>query len=142
MNFPWFNFFELARPGWEMEMVTVEFKIIAAGLLLLLSIIFGIWLSNLGRPLNTFIFSIHKLLALATVIFAGIVVYNLHNNLEINAISIILIVLMAIFFLALFVTGIFLSFEKPLPGSILIIHKIVSALTLLVAIISVYLRVS
>lgn len=120
-------------------MVTVEFKVIAAGLLLLLSIIFGIWLSNLERPLNTFIFAIHKLLALATVIFAEIIIYNLHNNIEINGISMTMIVLIAMFFLALFVTGIFLSFEKPLSGSVLIIHEIVSALTLLIAIISIYL---
>ena len=122
-------------------MVTVEFKVIAAGLLLLLSIIFGIWLSHAGKPLNQFIFTIHKLLALATVIFAGIVIYNLHKNHDINGISMTLIVLIVLFFLALFITGVFLSFEKTLPGIVLFIHKIASVLTVILAIASIYLLV-
>jgi len=120
-------------------MVTVEFKVIAVGFLLLLSIIFGIWLSHAWKPLNQFIFTVHKLLALATVMLAGIAIYNLHNNLEISTIGITLIVFIALFFLALFITGIFLSFEKPLPGIILLIHKIVSVLIVILAITSTYL---
>ena len=122
-----------------MEMVIVEFKVIAAGMLLLLSIIFGIWLSNLGRPLNTFIFTIHKLLALATVIFAGIVIYNINKNLNFNAISITLIVFIIIFFIALFTTGILLSFEKAMPGIVLVLHKIFTILVVIFGIISIYL---
>ena len=120
-------------------MVPVESKVILSGLLLLLSIIFGIWLSQTGKPLNQFIFTIHKLLALASVIFAGIVIYNLHKNLDINAISIALIVIIIIFFIALFTTGVLLSFEKPMPASILLIHKIGSVLIAIMAIISIYL---
>ena len=122
-------------------METVESQVITADLLLLLSIIFGIWLSRVGRPLNQFVFAVHKLLALGTVIFAGIVIYNLHNNFEINAIGMILIVCMALFFLALFITGVFLSFEKPLPDIVLIIHKIVSVLAVVLVIPCIYLLV-
>lgn len=120
-------------------MVEVESQVILAGLLLLLSNILGIWLSHAGKPLNQFIFAIHKLLALATVIVAGIVIYNLHKNLDVNAIRIALTLLIALFFLALFITGIFLSFQKPLPGIVLLMHKIGSVLVAIMAIISIYL---
>lgn len=120
-------------------MITVESKVILADSLLLLSIVFGIWLSHAGKPLNQFIFTIHKLLALATVILAGIIIFNLNKNLDINGISIILIVSIAVFFLTLFVTGVFLSFEKLLPEIVLLIHKIGSVLIAIVAIISIYL---
>jgi len=122
-------------------LVPVESKVILSSLLLLLSLIFGIRLSHAGKPLNQFIFTVHKLLALSSVIFAGIVIFNLHKNLDLNAISIALIVFIIIFFIALFTTGVLLSFEKPMPGSVLVIHKIVSALTALFAIISIYLLV-
>lgn len=122
-------------------MVLIESKVILSGLLLLLSIIFGIWLSHVGKPLNQIIFTVHKLLALATVIFVGIVIYNLNKNIEITALSLTLIVFIVIFFLALFTTGVFLSFEKPMPGIVLLIHKIVSAVTLIFGIISIYLLV-
>ena len=120
-------------------MTTVESKVILSGLLLLLSIIFGIWLSHAGKPLNQFIFTVHKLLALATVIFAGIVIFNQHKNLDINALTMTLIVFIAVFFLTLFVTGVLLSFEKPLPGIVLFIHKIASVLITIMAIISIHL---
>lgn len=122
-------------------MAVVDSKVITAGILLLLSIIFGIWLSRVGRPLNQFVFTFHKLLALATAIFAGIVIYSLCKNFEINAIGMILILFMILFFLALFITGVFLSFEKPLPDIVLIIHKIVSVLAIVLAIPCIYLLV-
>ena len=106
---------------------------------MLLSIIFGIWLSYAGKPLNQVIFTIHKLLALATVIFAGIVIYNINKNLNFNAISITLIVFIIIFFIALFTTGILLSFEKAMPGIVLVLHKIFTILVVIFGIISIYL---
>ncbi|MCI0494324.1 hypothetical protein L0Z72_04890 [candidate division KSB1 bacterium] len=96
-------------------------------------------MSHAGKPLNQFIFTIHKLLALASVIFAGIIIFNIYKNLQINAIDITLIVFIIIFFLALFITGVFLSFEKPLPGIVLLIHKIGSVLIAIMAIILIYL---
>jgi hypothetical protein len=120
-------------------METVQSKVILSGLLLLLSIIFGIWLSHAGKPLNQFIFTIHKLLALASVIFAGIVIYKLNMILDFNAISITPVLFIIIFFIALFTTGILLSFDKPLPGIELLIHKIGSVLIAIMAIISIYL---
>jgi hypothetical protein len=41
-----------------------ESRIVAAGLLLLLALIFGVWLSSTGRPLSVPLFTGHKLIAL------------------------------------------------------------------------------
>jgi hypothetical protein len=43
-------------------------KPITAGLLLLATIPSGIWLSRKGKPYNTGIFTIHKLIAVAAVV--------------------------------------------------------------------------
>ena len=51
--------------------MSIIFKITGAGLLFLFTIGTGIWLSNSGKPYNTLIFNIHKLIALGTVIFTA-----------------------------------------------------------------------
>jgi hypothetical protein len=46
-------------------------KIIICGLLFLLTLASGVWVSHSGKPINVVIFTIHKLIALATVIVAA-----------------------------------------------------------------------
>src|SRR5271157_2139763 len=53
----------------------VASKFITPGILFLLTLAFGLWLSHSGKPLNTVFFTAHKLIALAAVIFTGIVIY-------------------------------------------------------------------
>lgn len=48
----------------------------------------GIWLSNSGKPYNTVIFTIHKLIALTAVVFTVILIVNLFRNVEIENYSI------------------------------------------------------
>jgi hypothetical protein len=61
----------------EIEMGTPEqTAIIATGLLFLITFISGAWLSRNGRPLNTAIFTIHKLISLLTLISTALTIYN------------------------------------------------------------------
>ena len=103
--------------------MTFTFKLIAAVILFFLSIISGVVLSKSGRPLKTTVFTLHKLLALASVVFAGIIIYNLHQSLPMKTTEIILLSATVISILGIFVTGAFLSFEKSLPALVLILHK-------------------
>ena len=119
-------------------MITIGFKAVAAGLLLVFAISTGIWLSNSEKPLNTLIFTIHKLIALLAVIFTGMVIHSMCRNIEINAIIITLIIVMGLCFLILFITGAFLSFEKPLPGIVLVLHRIVTILIIISTITLIY----
>jgi hypothetical protein len=119
----------------------MDSKIIAIGVLFLLTIISGIWLHNTGKPLNTLIFTIHKLLALAAVIFTSIAIYNLHKNVEIKTIILILIVIAGLSLLALFISGALLSIGKPTGNIILTVHNIVTILAVFSTAVTIYLLV-
>ena len=46
-------------------MNTTATKLIIAGLLFVFTLLSGVWVSHSGKPINTVIFTIHKLIALA-----------------------------------------------------------------------------
>ncbi len=106
-------------------------RIVICGLLFLLTLGSGVWLSHSGKPLNTVIFTIHKLIALATVVIIAISVYNLYRIADIRS-SLVpaLIAASGLLFLALFVTGALLSLEKPASGAILRVHQVAPLLAL------------
>jgi hypothetical protein len=119
----------------------MDSKIIVTGVLFLLTIISGIWLHNTSMPLNTLIFTIHKLLALAAVIFTAIAIYNLCKNVEIKTIILILIIIAGLSLLALFISGALLSIGKPAGSVILTVHNIVTILAVFSTAVTIYLLV-
>jgi hypothetical protein len=123
----------------EVEMSTISFRIIVIGFLFLFTIISGLWLSNSGRPLNTIIFTIHKLIALAAVTFTAIVIHNLLNMIGTDNVTLILIMVTGLFVLTLFISGAFLSFEKPVNNILLTIHKVTPILTVISIAVIMYL---
>ena len=120
-------------------MRTIELRIVATGLLFLFTLVSGIWLSNSGKPLNTAIFTVHKLIALATVIFTAIVIRNLLKNIPVQVVIVSLIVLTGLFALALFVTGALLSLGKPVNAVILTIHAVTPFLLVISTAVTIYL---
>lgn len=121
-------------------MKILEIRMAITGILLLLTVISGVIVSALGRPLNAVVFAIHKLLALSSVVFAVIVVYALQKDVKIGAPVIILIGITGLLFLSLFISGAFLSFEKPAKLVWLTIHRVAPLLTAVSAVLSVYLQ--
>lgn len=105
--------------------MSIAQKIIGSGLLLLLTIILGVWLSSSGKPYNGIIFNIHKLIALALVLFTSISFYSLLKNAEIISI-VVLIIITILSVIALFVSGAFLSIGNT-PYSLLKNVHIISA---------------
>ena len=128
--------------NWESEMSTITFKIIIIGLLFLFTIVSGVWLSNSGKPLNTIIFTIHKLIALAAVIFTAIVIHNLLNIVGVENVILILIMVTGLFVLTLFLSGALLSLGKPVNDILLTIHKVIPILTVISIAVIMYLFVS
>src|SRR4030042_5755971 len=114
-------------------------KIIGIGLLFIFTIVTGIWLSNSGKPLNTLIFNIHKLITLASVIFLTIVIRNLLKNVEINHVILALIIVTGLFVLTLFISGALLSLGKPVNNIILTIHSVTPIPTVITTAITIYL---
>ena len=120
-------------------MKTIDVRIMSAVIFYILAIASGVWVTKLGRPLNTGVFTLHKLIALAALILIIVIVRTLANGIALSPAAVVCIVLTFIFFIAMFATGAVLSFEKPAPGFVLLMHKIGPALTLAASVITVFL---
>ncbi len=105
-------------------MKAVEPKLIIIGLLFLLTLASGVWLSRSGKPLNVMIFTLHKLIALATVIITGVTIYQWRTGYGMSPVAIGAIVITGLLFLILFVSGALLSLGKPMPSSLVMMHAI------------------
>jgi hypothetical protein len=126
-----------------MKMNTTTTKLIVAGLLFLFTLLSGVWLSHSGKPLNVVIFTIHKLIALATIIVIAMSVYQLCRAVDIRAyVELIVIAVTGLLFLALIITGALLSRNIPLPEAILKVHQVAPLLVLVSSTITVYLLAS
>lgn len=117
-------------------------KIIYAGIGFLLTLISGVALSRVGRPLNSAIFTIHKLIAVGTIILIGLNIRDLYQVVNLHALHPALIVITGLLFLALVVSGALLSFDKLVMPATLRIHQIGPLLALAFSTLSIYLLVS
>ncbi len=78
----------------------------------LLTLVFGLWLSRRGKPYNGLLFNVHKLIALAAVIFTVLAVYRALKGVDVAALMILLLVLAALGVIALFFSGALMSAGK------------------------------
>ena len=122
--------------------MSIVSKIISSGLLFFFTIVTGIWLSNSGKPLNSLILNIHKLIALGSVIFIVIVIRNLLKNAGSSQVILTLIIMTGLFVLALFVSGALLSFGKPVNNIILTIHAVTPIPAVITTAMIIYLLLS
>ena len=111
----------------------------APGIVFLLTVATGLWLTRSGKPLKPAIFTVHKLIALGAVIAAAIQTYNVFKDVEIQAILIALIVLIGLCAAALFATGALMSMGKPAYGALLTIHKVALLLAIIAGAAVIYL---
>ena len=124
-------------------MSTIVSRPVIAGLLLLFTLISGVWLSNSGKPLSVAIITIHKLIALATVIVTAGYVYHLYRAADVRAfVELVLIAVAGLLILALFISGALLSLGKPMLGAILRIHQVAPLLALAFSAMTIYLLAS
>jgi hypothetical protein len=99
-------------------------KFSTPGILFLLTLASGIWVSNSGKPYNTIIFNIHKLIALGAVVVFAIQFFNTLKSTGIQSLLVALIVLAVLCVIALFATGAMMSIGKPDYTTFLRIHQI------------------
>jgi hypothetical protein len=106
-------------------------KLIAAGILGILTLISGVAVTKAGRPLNPIFFNLHKMIAVVMIVLIVISVVQLYKAGETqNAIVVGLTALAGLLLLGLVATGGMLSFEKVWPSFVLGIHKLVPLLAL------------
>lgn len=122
-------------------METISNKLIAAGILAVLTLISGVIVSRSGKPLNIWLVTIHKLIAVAVVVLIVIIVNQLYKSAdEKMIITVGLMAVSAILFLALIATGAFLTREEmELPAFVLTIHQVVPLLALASSSMTIYL---
>ena len=123
-------------------MSTSVSRIVVTGLLFLFTLVFGIWLSNAGKPYNSVLFNIHKLIALGSVIFIAVTVHQLRASVGIQTLTIGAIAITGLLFLALFVSGALLSIGKPDHVAILTIHRVAPLLAVIFTALTLYLLIS
>jgi len=101
-----------------------------AGLIFLLILGSGAWVGAVGRPYNTLLFNVHKLIALGGVIVTGLEVYRTLTALGVEAAPVALVALTVLSAIALFATGALMSIRSAADRRVLIIHRIAPAVAL------------
>lgn len=127
----------------NMKMEAISTKLIAAGILFLLTLISGVILSRSGRPFSIGLITIHKLIALGTMVLIGMAVYQLYKTADGKVIiEMSVMIITGILFLSLIATGALLTREEmQLPEVVIRIHQVAPLLALVSSSISVYLLV-
>jgi hypothetical protein len=124
-------------------MSTLVSRLGLPGSLALLTLASGFWLSNTGKPYSTLIFTIHKLIALAAIIATSVTISHLHKTAELGlAVEIGAIVITALMFLCLLVSGALMSIVKEAPVVIRTIHHVAPYLAVISTAATFYLLAS
>ena len=105
----------------------VPYKPVLA-VLWLTTIVCGIWMHTLGRPLNAPLFTIHKLLALATVILTGTFLYQRYKTVEVRPFIVLSLTILALSIITLFITSALLSIRTPTTTTLLRLHDLATIL--------------
>jgi hypothetical protein len=99
-------------------------KFTIPGILFALTLAFGFWLSNAGKPYNGILFNIHKLIALGAVVYACWQFAQALKPIDLSGILIVLLVISTLCIIALFATGGLMS-AKVLDYSLMLtIHRV------------------
>jgi len=114
-------------------------KFIFPAIAFALTIASAVWLSSTGKPLNTAIFTVHKLLALALVVLTAVQGYSLLKSVTFQPVIIALVVFAGVCVVALFATGALMSIGKVAYGVMRTVHIIAAVLLPVALIASVYL---
>jgi hypothetical protein len=113
-------------------------RIIGTGVLFVVVFLFGFWLNRSGRPVNTIILAIHKLIALGTLIFIGVTIYQVNQVTPLSTAAIVATVMTGVLFVITIITGGLLSLDQPVTA-VSIVHKIGPFLTVAGVIVIMYL---
>jgi hypothetical protein len=103
-------------------------KIIATGVLFVFVFLFGFWLNRSGRPINTLILTAHKLIALGTLIFIGVTVYQVNQVAPLSIAAIVATIITSVLFIVTIIAGGLLSLDRPV-SAMSIVHKVGPLLT-------------
>lgn len=113
-------------------------KFLNPGISFLVTVAFGFWLSQVGKPYNGVLFNFHKLIALGTVVITAMQIYKLVANSEPQTLLLILIVVTGVCVVALFASGAFMSIGNLNHQTMKLIHNIAPVLAVIAMATMVY----
>ena len=119
--------------------MSISSQIILTGVLFLLIIGSGIWLSRLGKPYKTGIFTLHKLVAFTASVFSIVLIFNLFMTVKPNNLIFLFFLAAGISVAALFATGALLSAGKLSYSALKITHIIATVAAFSLGSLSIYL---
>jgi hypothetical protein len=96
-------------------------QFVVPGGLFVLTLVFGVWLSHLGKPYNGILFNFHKLIALAGVVLAGIQFSQTYSP---DGLLMALLVVSVLCVIALFASGAMMSAGQLDYNIMLTIHRV------------------
>jgi hypothetical protein len=123
----------------EMSAMNLIEEIALPGVLFLLAVVFGIWVSSLGRPYQGLLFNVHKLIALGGVVLALVRVLGLDPLEYFPPSAVLCLIPAALSVLALFITGALMSIRKEESRLMRRIHQISPVVITVAALGEVYL---
>jgi hypothetical protein len=113
-------------------------RFISPGILYLLTLVFGFWLSSKGKPYLGILFNVHKLVALGAVVVAGIQFSQMLNTINPTLVIIVLLVVAVLCVVALFTSGALMSMGKLDYNLTLTIHRIAPVVLAVAMALAVY----
>lgn len=120
-------------------MNVIQLRFVSVGLLFLLILPSGLWLSHSGKPYSLILFNIHKLIGFGLFVFLAINIYRLNRATPLSALQLTACLIAALFFVVTIVTGALVSIPKAMPAVVWLSHKLLPYLTMLSTVVSTYL---
>ena len=112
-------------------MTVSSLRIIIAIVIFIFVLLSGFWLSRSGKPFNSGILTVHKLISLGAVAFLVVTIYQINKASGLSTIDLIAAMVTGVFFLITIVSGGLLSIGKAMPMAISKLHLITPFLTAL-----------
>jgi hypothetical protein len=113
-------------------------KFTLPGMLFLLTLVFGFWLSKAGKPYNNLLFNLHKLIALGAVVLAVVQFSKTLKTPDSLALIIVSLIITALCIVALFASGALMSLDKLDYALMLTIHRIAPVVLVIAMVMVVY----
>lgn len=131
-------------------MSTIQSKLVVCAAVFAITLVSGFILSRSGKPYSSGIFTIHKLIAIGTIIVMVVSIRDLQQTVDMRALYPVIYAATALFFVALVVSGAvlslvdggILSLGSPVLRMVLTVHQIAPLLALAASAMSLYVLVS
>jgi hypothetical protein len=113
-------------------------RIIGLGVLFTIVFLSGFRLYRSGRPINTVVLTLHKLIALGALILIGVTIHQVNQVTALSSAAWIATALTGVLFITTIITGGLLSLAQPVT-TVAIVHKIGPFATVIGVIVSMFL---